>query len=65
MELQPDAVVFSGDLMQTALEETFEWARRDLQPRLATIPTFVVPDNHDVHTWGPRASRRFQRHFSV
>ena len=45
--IQPDVVVASGDFTQRAREEQFAEARAFLD-RLPTVPTVVVPGNHDV-----------------
>ena len=63
LALAPDAVVISGDLTQTALDEEFAWARRDLQPLLDAVPTLVIPGNHDVYTRGARDEQRIRQHF--
>lgn len=49
-ELEPDAIVVSGDLTQRARREQFQDARRFLD-RLPDVPTLVVPGNHDVPLW--------------
>src|SRR5688572_19281743 len=45
-ELQPDAVVVSGDLTQRARRSQFERARAMLDRM--PVPQIVVPGNHDV-----------------
>ena len=46
-DLDPDAVVVSGDLTQRAKREQFEEARAFFD-RLSEIPMLVIPGNHDV-----------------
>ena len=46
-ELQPDAIVASGDFTQRARREQFIEARQFLD-RLPRVPTVVTPGNHDV-----------------
>ena len=46
-EVDPDAVIVSGDLTQRAKPEQFRDARRFID-RLPEVPTLVVPGNHDV-----------------
>lgn len=46
-ELQPDAIVASGDFTQRAREEQFAEAREYLD-RLPRVPTVTTPGNHDV-----------------
>ena len=56
--LEPDVVVASGDFTQRAKPEQFEEARAYLD-RLPSVPTVVVPGNHDVPLY-----RVFERIFS-
>jgi 3',5'-cyclic AMP phosphodiesterase CpdA len=51
-ELQPYAVVVSGDLTQRATPSQFESARRFLE-RIPCSRCVVVPGNHDVPLWNP------------
>lgn len=60
---QPDLVVVTGDLTSQAIPAEFELARKALDPILSTIPTFVIPGNHDAYTFGAFKSRRIQRYF--
>ena len=46
-ELEPDAIVASGDFTQRARDEQFAAARAYLD-RLPTVPTVTTPGNHDV-----------------
>lgn len=46
-ELQPDAIIASGDFTQRAREEQFQAAREYLD-RLPRVPLVVTPGNHDV-----------------
>lgn len=46
-ELEPDAVVMSGDFTQRAREEQFRDAAAFMQT-LPKVPTVVTPGNHDV-----------------
>lgn len=46
-ELEPDAIVASGDFTQRARREQFQAARQYLD-RLPRVPTVVTPGNHDV-----------------
>lgn len=64
LELDPDVLLFTGDLTAQALPEEFEVARAALEPVLATIPTFVIPGNHDVYTHGALRDARIQRWFA-
>ena len=57
MELNPDAVIISGDLTQRAKREQFEAAKRYIR-RLPNVPQLVIPGNHDVPLY-----RIFERMF--
>lgn len=59
-ELQPDAVVASGDFTLRAREEQFHAAREFLD-RLPDVPRIVTPGNHDVPLYRAR-ERIFQPH---
>jgi len=63
LALKPDVVVITGDLTAQALPEEFDAARTDLLPLLQTIPTLIIPGNHDLYTRGARDDRRCQRVF--
>jgi 3',5'-cyclic AMP phosphodiesterase CpdA len=58
MDLAPDGLFITGDLTTTALEEEFELARQRLEPVLSTIPTLIIPGNHDVYTRRSKSNRR-------
>lgn len=61
--LSPDLFVLTGDLTAQALPEEFEMAKADLEPVLDSIPTVILPGNHDLYTRGARNSRRIQGYF--
>jgi len=65
IELDPDLVILTGDLTQTALPSEFEAAKHDLQPLLDTRQVFIVPGNHDVYTRGARDSDRISQFFAA
>lgn len=56
-ELEPDAIVVSGDFTQRAKPEQFAQAREFLD-RLPDVPRVLVPGNHDVPLY-----RVFERFF--
>jgi 3',5'-cyclic AMP phosphodiesterase CpdA len=58
---RPDAVLISGDLTAQALDEEFRLAREALDPLLRSVPTLVIPGNHDVYA--PDAKGRLRRWF--
>ncbi len=61
--LSPDLVCLTGDLTSTALPAEFAKARAALEPLLSTIPTFIIPGNHDVYTVGAQREARVQAWF--
>jgi 3',5'-cyclic AMP phosphodiesterase CpdA len=63
VELRPDLVLITGDLTSQALPEEFEKARKALEPVLATVPTLVLPGNHDVYTAESVRARRMAQWF--
>ena len=61
LRLKPDALLISGDLTAQALPAEFEKAKRELQPVLEAIPTFLINGNHDVYTVGAQQERRIEQ----
>lgn len=63
LEQRLDLFILTGDLTAQALPEEFAMAREDLQPVLDTIPTVVLPGNHDVYTQGAKRADRIAELF--
>lgn len=61
--LAPDAVMITGDLTAQALDSEFRLAREQLAPVLDTVPTFIIPGNHDLYTPGAARDDRIAQHF--
>jgi 3',5'-cyclic AMP phosphodiesterase CpdA len=59
----PDLVVISGDLTAQALPSEFATARDALEPVLSSIPTFVVPGNHDRYTRRSQTDQVMEEYF--
>ena len=59
-DILPDALLCAGDLTTTALPAEFERAKRMLKPLTDTIPTYIVPGNHDRYTFTAARRRRFE-----
>ena len=59
-QLEPDAIVVSGDLTQRAKPKQFAEARRFLA-RLPDVPSLTIPGNHDVPLYRIR-ERLFDPH---
>jgi len=49
LEMDPDVVVFTGDLTAQALDAEFSAARTLLDPILTRFPTVMIPGNHDTY----------------
>lgn len=64
-DLKPDAVVISGDLTAQATAEEFDAAFTALRPVLDSVPTFVIPGNHDVYTRGAQQTQRIRERFGA
>ncbi len=60
---RPDAVVITGDLTAQALHSEFAAARELLDPLLSTVPTAIIPGNHDVYTRGAARDDRIAEDF--
>ena len=50
-DLEPDAVVVSGDLTQRARHGEFQRARAVVRELGRVAPVYVLPGNHDVQWW--------------
>jgi 3',5'-cyclic AMP phosphodiesterase CpdA len=50
-DLEPDAIVISGDLTQRARHGEFQRARAWVRELGRTAPVYVLPGNHDVQWW--------------
>lgn len=62
IELNPDHVLFSGDLTTTSMHSEFHAVVERLKPILETLPVTAVPGNHDRYTHGSLWSRRMERY---
>ena len=49
IELEPDVVIFTGDLTAQALDAEFSEARALLDPLLMRYPAVMIPGNHDTY----------------
>jgi 3',5'-cyclic AMP phosphodiesterase CpdA len=50
-DLEPEAIVISGDLTQRARHGEFQRARAWVRELGRTAPVYVLPGNHDVQWW--------------
>lgn len=53
--LQPDVIACTGDLTALATKAEFESAHELLAPLFGSVPTVLIPGNHDTYT--PQAER--------
>jgi 3',5'-cyclic AMP phosphodiesterase CpdA len=61
--LRPDLLLFSGDLVTTALTREFTMACAALRPLLMRYPAVIVPGNHDRHSFTAMRRRYLERAF--
>jgi 3',5'-cyclic AMP phosphodiesterase CpdA len=61
MACQPDLAIFSGDLTALSTVGEFEAAREALDPLLRSVPTVLIPGNHD--RYARDAAGRMERYF--
>lgn len=70
-DLEPEAIVISGDISQRARHGEFQRARAHVRELERTAPVFLVPGNHDVQWWwrpfvpfgAARKYRKYRRYF--
>lgn len=60
-----DAFVMTGDLTAMSSQAEFEDARAAFGPLLDSLPSVVIPGNHDVYTRGSLRSARMERTFGA
>ena len=58
--VEPDMVLFSGDLTSTALPGEFDDVFEALSPVVNAFPTVMAPGNHDRYTFTAARRRRFE-----
>jgi 3',5'-cyclic AMP phosphodiesterase CpdA len=61
--LNPELLVFSGDLTSTATGQEFDDAKGILSGIVGKFPAVMVPGNHDRYTWGSVVWKRMERRF--
>jgi 3',5'-cyclic AMP phosphodiesterase CpdA len=62
-QFDADAFVMTGDLTAMSSQVEFEDARAAFGPLLDSLPSVVIPGNHDVYTRGSSKSARMERTF--
>lgn len=63
LEQEPELFVMTGDLTALAQVPEFEDALAAFGPLLRSVPSVVVPGNHDTYTRGAIADARMERFF--
>lgn len=61
MSIEPDMLLFSGDLTTTAQQSEFDDTLRAIEPLSTRIPTVIVPGNHDVYTFTSAWVKRMRK----
>jgi 3',5'-cyclic AMP phosphodiesterase CpdA len=61
--LEPDAIICTGDLTQTAIPEEFEGAKELLSPLFSRYPTVLISGNHDAYTQQAWKNRDMEGYF--
>ena len=59
-----DAVLLSGDVTTTSLEDEFHDVATFLEPLARKLPTVIVPGNHDKYTFRSVRHRRMKEHMA-
>ena len=59
----PDIIACTGDLTALATEEEFEEAHALLAPLFSSVPTVLIPGNHDTYTGAAATERWIERRF--
>ena len=60
---EPDVVVFTGDVTAQALDAEFDAAKELLAPLLSSVPTVLIPGNHDTYVRESVPGDRMRRWF--
>ncbi|MBT3222147.1 MAG: metallophosphoesterase, partial [Proteobacteria bacterium] len=63
VDLKPDLLIITGDLTSQATPDEFATALQALRPILDSLPTFLIPGNHDLYTSRSQRDKRFQKFF--
>ena len=58
--IEPELVLFSGDVTTTSLHDEFTDVERYIKPLAAKFPVLVVPGNHDRYTFRSSRKRRME-----
>ena len=63
-QLDLDLLICSGDLTAQSLKGEFALAKELLSPILESVPSFLIPGNHDVYTQRAFKHHRFEEYFA-
>ena len=65
LQWQADLFVMTGDVTALSGASEFEEARESFSPLLESMPSVVIPGNHDVYTRGAHRSARMEKWFGA
>ena len=64
-DFAPDAFVMTGDVTAMSSETEFRDALAAFSPLLNSVPSVVIPGNHDLYTQGAKRHARMEKHFGA
>ena len=65
LTFSPDLFCMTGDVTAMSYESEFAEARQAFAPLLDTMPSVVIPGNHDIYTTGAEREARMERTFGA
>lgn len=63
LDFRPDLFVLTGDVSAMSTHDEFQAARDAFGPLLESVPSVVIPGNHDRYTRGAVRDARMERYF--
>ena len=64
LEQKPDLFLMTGDITAQALAKECQLAHRELAPLLDSVPSFLIPGNHDIYTQNT-LNKHFKAHLGT
>ena len=64
-ELDPDAIICTGDITQTSIPQEFEGARKLLSPIFEKYRTVLISGNHDAYTQRAWKGQTIEKYFDA
>jgi len=65
LQWDADLFVFTGDLTALAVDKEFEQGHQAFAPLLETMPSIMIPGNHDIYTREAARAARMERHLGA